>query len=345
MDLNKLKYLQTINRIKNNSSIRDYYVEEMVNEYEENYNKIIDSFEVEINTSKATEGLINHIKKARVILTLENAKTSTVYKYYAQIECAVGLLSTGDYFTYTDKDSGRTLTLIVSSVPEKRHNYDKHEVCYAMLCNQTLMRYDFEEPVPCWCDNSSYGTKGEIDVNNFSILDGKVQILTQRNIWTNRFVQNERIIFDHDKNSVYEIVDLSSATNPGMQRIVANKTEYKPGYDDLENNIAWNRFAEEGTQTVEFEVVSSSNKFEILKNSTVTFTVRPKATQLEDFSPKWNISLENAVEGWCEIVEITNDSITIKNIKGYSKTPITILFSPLDGEYQEIRQEVKVKNY
>ena len=344
MDLEKLKYLQTINRIKNNNSTRDYYVEEMVNEFEENYNKIIDSFEVEINTSKATEGIINDIKKAKVLLTLENAKTSTEYKYYAQIECEIGLLNTGDYFTYTDKDTGRTRTLIISSVPEKRHNYDKHEVCYAMLCNQTLMRYDFDKPIPCWCDNSSYGTKGEIDVNNFSILDGKVQILMQKNMWTNKYSQNERIMFDHDKDSIYEIVDLSSATTPGMKRIVANKTEWKPGYDDLENNIAWNRDMQLGNETVEFEIISSSSKFEILKNSSVTFTVKPKADLFEGFEYQWNISIEDMVEGWCEITNKTNNSITIKNLKGYSKTPITILFSPI-GEYQEIRQEVKVKNY
>ena len=129
-----------------------------------------------------------------------------------------------------------------------------------------------------------------------------------------------------------------------MQRIVANKTEYKPGYDDLENNIAWNRFVEEGTKTVEFEVLSSSNKFEIMKSSKVTFTIKPKADLLVGDKPIWDISIENMADGWCEIVETTNDSITIKNIKGYSKEPIVILFAP-NGEYQEIRQEVRLKNY
>lgn len=345
MDLKKLKYLQTINRINNNSSVRDYYIDEMTNEYEENYNKIIDSFEVEINTSRATEGIINGVKKAKVLLTLENAKTSTEYKYYAQIECSLGLLNTGDYFEYTDKDSGRKQVLLITSVPEKKHNYDKHEVCYAMLCNQTLMRYDFDTPLYVWCDNSSYGTKGEIDINNFSVLDGKLQILMQKNVYSKRFQQNERIMFDNDKNSIYEIVDLSSATTPGLKKMVANKTEYKPNYDDLENNIAWNRFMEQGSETVEFEVISSSNKFEILKNSSVTFTIKPKADMLIDIHPSWEILLEDVEEGWCEIVKTTDDSITIKNIKGYSKTPIAILFKPIGQEYQEIRQEVRVKNY
>lgn len=345
MDLKKLKYIQAVNRINNNNSVRDYYIDEMSKEYEDNYNKIIDSFEVEINTSRATEGLINGVKKAKVLLTLENAKTSTEYKYYAQIDSALGLLNTGDYFEYVDRDSGRKQMLLITSVPEKKNNYDKHETCYAMLCNQTLMRFDFDAPIHVWCDNSSYGTKGEIDVNNFSVLDGKLQILTQKNHLSKRFQQNERIMFDNDPNSIYEIVDLSSATTPGLKRMVANKTEYKPGYDDLENNIAWNRFLEQGVETVEFEVVSSSNKFEILKNSSVTFTVKPKVDMLIDREYLWDIDLVDVEQDWCEVVRKTNESITIRNIKGYNKNPVVISFKPIGEGYQEIRQEVRVKNY
>ena len=167
-------------------------------------------------------------------------------------------------------------------------------------------------------------------------------------------------MFDNDPNSIYEIVDLSSATTPGLKRMVANKTEYKPGYDDLENNIAWNRFLEQGVETVEFEVVSSSNKFEILKNSSVTFTVKPKfdmlihgslgtliRTYYFDNLKKylWDIDLVDVEQDWCEVVRKTNESITIRNIKGYNKNPVVISFKPIGEGYQEIRQEVRVKNY
>ena len=178
---------------------------------------------------------------------------------------------------------------------------------------------------------------------NFSIQDGKMKVLMQRNSVTDSFRQNERVIFDNDRNSVYEIIDLSSVTTPGMRRLIMDKTEYKEGYDDLDNNIAWNRFLEEGSETVTFEIKSSSNKFEILKSSAVRFKVEPKA----DISIlyEWNITVEDLEVDWCDIVETTNDSITIKNIKGYNKTPFVVVFTPKDSRYAQIKQEVRLKNY
>lgn len=347
MDLKKLRYIQTVNRINNNNGARDYYIEEMANDFEDNYSKVIDSFEVEIQTSRATEGFINgNILPTKVLIELENAKTSTESKYYAKIKCSTGLLNTGDYFAYTDVASGRKQTLIMSSIPERKNNYDKHDVIYALNCNQTINRFDFKEPIPCSADNSSYGVKGQVDVMNFSIQDGKMKILMQRNKLTDTFRQNERVVFDHDRNSVYEIIDLSSVTTPGMRRLILDKTEYKEGFDDLVNNIAWNRFMEEGTETVEFEIKSSSNKFEILKSSSVVFKIEPKIMPiLEDYKFDWEISIEGSEDGWCEIVENTNDSVTIKNVKGYNKNPMEVVFTAKDEEGTQIRQEVRLRNY
>ena len=162
MDLKKLKHIQTVNRINNNSDTRDYYIEEMTSDFDDNYSKVIDSFEVEVNSSRATEGFINDIKvPVRVIMELENAKTSTESKYYAKIKCKTGTLKTGDYFEYEDKLSKRTQVLMMSSIPERKNNYDRHDTIYAINCNQTINRFNFDKPIHCSCDNSSYGVKGK----------------------------------------------------------------------------------------------------------------------------------------------------------------------------------------
>lgn len=344
MDIDKLLYIKTINKSNNNKNDREAFVESMSQEFDSNYSNVIDQFEVEINTSRATQVVRNLDinDKIPVILTLENAKTSTESKYYAKIQCYCGELETGDYISFVDKESNREQTLIIVSIPEHQHNYDKHDIVYALNCNQTINRKGFPYPIPCSADNSSYGVKGEIEVGSFSISDGKMKVHMQRNKLTDLFMQNERVLFDHDRYSVYEIVDISSVTTPSLRRLIMNKVEYKEGYDDLEKNIAWNKFDDEVIEKNSFKILSSTGKFEVMKNSVVTFSIKG---EILDTSIEWNITVntDNIGSDWVEVLETTKDSITIKNLKGYNKNTFDINYTHPNGEI--VSQGVKVVNY
>lgn len=344
MDLSDLAYYRTINKLNNNSNNREAFLEELSNEFDDNYTNIIDQFEVEVNTSKGTEVVRNlNIKdRIRVLLTLENAKTSTETKYYAKVQCWSGDLKTGDYISFTSP-SGRKQTLLIASVPELQHNYDKHEVLYALNCNQTINRKNFPYPLPCNCDNSSYGVKGEVEVGSFAILDGKMKVHMQRNKYSDMFIQNERVLFDGDENSVYEVVDISSATTPSLRRLILNKVEYKEGYDDLSNNIAWNIWDDDTGETVEsYSIISSTGKYEILKYSTVAFSVAQNVRS----DINWNITVntDNIGNDWVSVIDITSNSITLKNIKGYHKEGFEVIFTdPISKTV--ISQKIRVVNY
>lgn len=222
-------------------------------------------------------------------------------------------------------------------------NHYAYKTCTLDFCNQELNWYGLDNPIPCYCDNSSYGTKGIVDTNLITEYDGKILFYTQYNEKTAKIRQDMRFLFDHDKNAVYKVVDINRVVTGNVLRLVMDKSEVRSEYDDAENNIAYNEFLmneEIPTPSQGYVVKAYSESYDINRWSTNKFTVCYE-DGTED-SELWNISIDykgNSTD-IVRIVSTTNNSILLEST-GVMGKEIELIFTKEDIEIRQVVRLVK----
>lgn len=222
-------------------------------------------------------------------------------------------------------------------------NHYAYKTCTLDYCNQELNWYGLDEPIPCYCDNSSYGTKGVIDTNLITEYDGKILFYTQYNKKTARIRQDMRFLFDHDKNAVYKVVDVNRVVTGNVLRLVMDKSEVRSEYDDAENNIAYNEFLmneEIPTPSQGYIIKAYSESYDVNRWSTNKFIVCYE-DGTED-SELWNISIDykgNSTD-IVRIISTTNNSILLENT-GVIGKEIELIFTKDDIEIRQVVRLVK----
>lgn len=211
----------------------------------------------------------------------------------------------------------------------------------AKFCIQTINFKGLENPIPCACEDTAYNDKGEISVDYFSMVDGKIAIYVPVNKDTVKISQNMRFIFNHDKDAVFEVISMKNVSTPNIYKIVMKKVEYFEGKDDLENNIAYNeKFVDSGEDvpvvTDGYVISSSLNTFDIRQYSSPTFTVLKNGVADTD---TWAITIgyNGVLTTHITVDSITANSIRIKNPKGANVNKLILNF--VKGDIK-ISQEV-----
>ena len=212
-------------------------------------------------------------------------------------------------------------------------------------CIQTLNYKGLLEPIPCWCDNSSYGVKGEIETTYMASVDGKIQFYVQNNKYTKCIQNGWRFIFDNDENQVYKVVDSNTVTTGGVRRIVMDKT-VSCAKDDFKNNIAYMEWLDDNPNTDNSNSTDKINDCYIKSNigdMTITKYCETEFVIMnpdDTFSSGWNISVDyNGVNPQCLLITEQDDKhIKIKNLNKI-KGSIFIIATKDDAN---IKQEVKL---
>lgn len=205
-------------------------------------------------------------------------------------------VNSGDYITYTDNADREERTYIVRSV-----NYDQiNPIAHGFFCNQSFRLPNVEEPILCYSNSTTYGNKGTMDVNSFSLLDSKTKIYVKKTKDTDTIALGTRIMFNN--KYVYKITECDDVVFPGMYIIVAKRVESLV-MDDFENNLAYNEDIKVvDNPTVPIEIpISGADKIKVGKEE--TFTVSENVT--------WVIDDPTAVA----VVNQDARSITLKGIK------------------------------
>ena len=226
-------------------------------------------------------------------------------------------IDVGNYVSWEDK------TYILMEVEDNA--VDKYALSFR--CNQTLNYKGLSEPIPCYCDNSSYGTKGIVETNYLTIYDGKILFYVQYNEDTKKIRQDMRFIFDNDKHQVYKVVDINRVVTGNVLRFVMAKDEINNALDDVENNIAYNAFLEsnEPIATETYEVKSSSGSFNIRRWTSGTYTIyNVDGTVASGFDISVDY-LGNA-SSIATINEVDDKHIKITN-NGYTGKTIKLIFT------------------
>lgn len=114
---------------------------------------------------------------------------------------------------------------------------------YIQKCNNIIT---FQTPdkiihkIPCIItDRASVYSDGVEDGKYLRLPDGLIKIVIPNNEVTNTFdLLNKRIIFDHSKDSVFEVTKVSKLLIKGLIEIIAEVQQYDENIDNLEMNLS-----------------------------------------------------------------------------------------------------------
>lgn len=199
------------------------------------------------------------------------------------------------------------------------------------FCNQTLNWEGLEKPIPCYVEDSAYNDKGEINLDMFSMVDGKIACYVPWNKVTDHIEQNMRFTFNNHPMMIFEVISIKNVSVPTILKIIMKKVEYFDGKDNLTDNIAYNEKFEYNpnpTNVVEptnTNTIVSSIGGNILKQyNASTFTMMLNG---QPSTEQWNVSVEYGTvnRDSVKIESSNNNSIKIRNINATQGT-ITIRF-------------------
>lgn len=205
---------------------------------------------------------------------------------------------------------------------------------FGYYCNQTLNWEGLEKPIPCYAEDSAYNDKGEINLDYFSMVDGKVACYVPVNELTNQIEQNMRFTFNGDFMGVYEVISIKRVSVPTIHKIIMKKVEYFEGRDNLADNIAYNKEKRDWrdsqtnqntTTTTTNTIVASSGDMSIMQYNAKTFTMMLNG---QPSTEQWTISIEYGTvsQDNIKVESQTANSIKIRNMKALEGT-IDVVFT------------------
>lgn len=181
----------------------------------------------------------------------------------------------------------------------------------ATECEQELCFAFIENPIPCIAEGESYGVKitGGTEFN--AQVDTKVKVTIPDNVETRKLKPDHRFIFNNSEYGIYKIGDITVYNN-GLLVLTCQKDQYQKGYDDLENNIAYNGIIPdeptEEPKPVTYKILGCDSDNMVI-NTTEIFTLKPSNNNVE-----WKLNEEYEVDV-AEIVSTNDSSCTVKCLK------------------------------
>lgn len=230
----------------------------------------------------------------------------------------------GSYIFYDNE-----VYLVVSDID----NHYYYKTVTLRKCNQTINLKGWDKPIPCWGTNTSYGVKGEIDTNFFTIVDGKIQFKVQKNKYTDMIQKGTRFMFNHSGRYIYKVVECENILNEGIYTITVDKDVTYNEKDDLVNNIAYNEYLEVETPVNPnpnpgnpYNIIADNGDLSLKRYNPNTFRVVDSYGN--NVSGTWTITIDcNGVpESNITIKETGANYIKLINNKGYNALPIKITF-------------------
>lgn len=202
-------------------------------------------------------------------------------------------IKTGDYVGYNGEN-----WIVITDID----NHYVYKNCKIQKCNQMLRKSDWiigenYISIPCNISNDSHGSKTNLNNDFIAETDTKAKIAAQYNEYTKSIKKDDRFMFNNNENDIFKVIDISTSMQHGTITLICKKDLYKPEYDNLENNIAWNGVIDE--KPTDYSIVGDD---EIKVNNTYTYTLSPNVGnttwKLDDFSIDNDIAEINVIDDY-----------------------------------------------
>ena len=195
--------------------------------------------------------------------------------------------------------------------------------------------------IPCYIENSSYGSKGEIvNVEQESDFDSRGNISVQKNKYTDVLFNGFRLIFNNSQNDVYEITKIVTAYSSdyfeqsGYYQCICKYVKWVQG-DDFVNGIALNpRLENSTTSNINNDVyINGSNTINLSTNQTYTIVNATNVT--------FELDSDTISENDATIINQNGTSCVIKAIIPY--IPVAIIAKDSNGNKIAIKNINTIK--
>lgn len=186
-------------------------------------------------------------------------------------------------------------------------------------CNNSLRWKDKQGAINCYpCVIKDALTYTNFKWGNSGLVEsgGDIVVLVQRNNETSKIDINDRFIFT---GVAFKVKQKLNELNPDYLELYMMKVPELDG-DDLNNNIAINDVPE---TVVKGDIKIDPDITEILEGDTQSFEVYNYNGNIK-LSDTFSITIENVPAENYNLDIIDGNNFTIKNIKRYTKNPMTI---------------------
>lgn len=235
MDSTDLQYYKIINKINPSSTnqLRDSFIQDMVDSYNEAEASVITRFRVLVNTNKGKDVKVNGIPK-RVLFKYENSKDTDTSKFVMEVESEIGDVKGGDYIEHYDDKLDKTDTYLVFSKAERKLD---SEINYIKYCNHLLkfvVNGEYNEIPVIVTNNTKYTAGISTQVVGITEIDSMFGLVLSWNDIGKKIKTGQRFIIN---DNAWEVSQIDHVTGQGIASILLI-TNSKNANDNLELEIA-----------------------------------------------------------------------------------------------------------
>lgn len=316
MNKYNLDYIRKINGTNPNKTIKENYIEDMVDDYEIAKRDVITRFSVRINTSDAIDVFVNNNETIiKSVIDIKKKYTASADQEET-IQTYPNLIKTGDYLKFSRNETDNLNSYIITSEINKHNGYDEGVF---VKCNQTISWKDSNGKIYCYSckvDNDSYGAKILLSNDAFGEVSQKCKVIIQNNEDTLKFLRPDfRFILANSDTDIYKIGTRDIGIDNGIITLTCSK-EAKKDEDDLENNIAYNGIINNETNTddndeVQDKTYTITGNIKLIKDKQQTYELNEEVQGIE-----WKLDEVSIVAELAEIVSQDNKMCILKTTCG-----------------------------
>ncbi len=228
-----------LNYTKQNVSSVD--IQELSDEYSEQYNSTISPFNVLVNSDRA-DTIYKDTQLLKCVVDYGREWRKSDFNPLArEVWIEHNAIQTGDVVDFENKKSKERQTYLFISNIETRDSYD---VGYMQQCNYTLKHLNSNNKListPCIATNATMYSLGVEENKEVKMPDGKLSIQVPYNDDTKEITRDKRFIFHKFPYQVtfLDYAQVDNKNHIGLIGLILQETE-KLDQDDIVNQIAYN---------------------------------------------------------------------------------------------------------
>ena len=319
MNKDNLDYIRKINGTDTNKTMKENYIDDMVDDYEIAKIDVITRFSVRVNTSDAIDVFINKNEASiKSVIDIKRKYTASA-EQEETIQTYPNLIKTGDYLKFARNKTDSLNNYIITSEINKYNGYDEGVF---LKCNQTISWKDSSGKVycyPCNVQNDSYGAKILLSNDAFGEVSQKCKVTIQNNEDTLKHLRPDfRFILASSDTDIYKVGTRDVGIDNGIITLTCSK-EAKKDEDDLKNNIAYNGMTNneiDNGNSEQIYTITGSSK--LIKGKQQTYELNEEVQGIE-----WKLDEMSVDSELAEIVSYDNKTCILTTDCGDGE-PVTL---------------------